>query len=97
MKPRRTITIDAAIRDRNLLGATLGDFDLTAWMPAIKAAFGISLTDNEREIFQQIGGGRAPPTRRMRELWCLVGRRGGKSRMAALVATYIACFIKHKF
>jgi hypothetical protein len=96
LKP--TITIDAAMRDKNLLGAALGDIDSwSTWMVGIKAAFGLGLiTDRERETFEQIAGGRAPPTHRVRELWCLVGRRGGKSRVAALVAVYVACFIKHK-
>jgi phage terminase large subunit-like protein len=32
----------------------------------------------------------------VRELWCVVGRRGGKSRMAAALACYFALFVKHK-
>ena len=60
MKP--TITIDAAMRDKNLLGAALGDIDSwSTWMVGIKAAFGLGLiTDRERETFEQIAGGRAP-------------------------------------
>ncbi|MEI9899642.1 MAG: hypothetical protein WDN31_05270 [Hyphomicrobium sp.] len=32
----------------------------------------------------------------MQELWAIVGRRGGKSRMAAAVATFIAAFEDHR-
>jgi hypothetical protein len=32
----------------------------------------------------------------VRELWAIIGRRGGKSKIAAAIATYIACFIRHK-
>jgi hypothetical protein len=32
------------------------------------------------------------PTTAAREAWVIVGRRGGKSRIAALVAVYLACF-----
>ena len=41
-------------------------------------------------------GGRNPPAQRVRELWCICGRRGGKSRMAAALACYFALFVKHK-
>ena len=33
-----------------------------------------------------------PPRHSVRELWCLCGRRAGKSRIAALVAVYTALF-----
>jgi hypothetical protein len=32
----------------------------------------------------------------MRELWCVCGRRGGKSRIAAALAIYFALFVKQK-
>lgn len=32
------------------------------------------------------------PTEPIREAWLIVGRRGGKSRIAALGAVYLACF-----
>jgi phage terminase large subunit-like protein len=38
----------------------------------------------------------ALPIKRVRELWCIIGRRGGKSRMAAALACYFALFVKHK-
>src|SRR6516165_5777404 len=44
----------------------------------------------------RVAGGRCPPAQRVRELWCLVGRRGGKSRIAAALAVYFACFVQHR-
>jgi hypothetical protein len=43
-----------------------------------------------------VASGRVPPLKRVRELWCVVGRRGGKSRMAAALAIYFALFVKHR-
>ena len=43
-----------------------------------------------------IAGNRAPPSKRVRELWCIIGRRGGKSRIAAALACYFALFIPHR-
>jgi hypothetical protein len=89
-------TIDRVFKDRRLLGAALGDFDLSTWRPALKAAFGLKLNDAEAKTFAQIAGNRAVPETRVRELWAVIGRRGGKSRMAAAVATYLALFVKHR-
>ena len=32
----------------------------------------------------------------MREFWCLIGRRGAKSKIAAAIACYQALFVRHK-
>src|SRR5262245_24935328 len=93
----RTITIDRALLDENLLGSSLEDkTDWRTWMTVLRAAFGLPLDEEQRAIFHQIAGERGPPHKRVRELWAVVGRRGGKSRMAAALAVFIACFIKHE-
>ena len=91
------ITIDVALTDARLLGAALGDpTSWSTWMAVLKAAFAIEVTADELELFHAVAGQRKLPKRRVRELWCLVGRRGGKSRVAAMVACFIAIFVKHK-
>ena len=91
------IRIDQALTDKRLLGAALGDQAKWAtWRVALKAAFGLELNDEEAVAFSTIAGGRRPPGNRVRELWAVVGRRGGKSRMAAAIAVYLAAFVKHK-
>jgi hypothetical protein len=91
------LAIDKVLTDTRLLGAALGDIDTWAtWGIALKAAFALPLTDAERKTFASIFGGRVPPLKRVRELWCVVGRRGGKSRMAAALACYAALFVQHK-
>jgi hypothetical protein len=94
---RSSIDIARALRDPRLLGAVLGDVSTWAvWVSVLKSAFALPLTDEERALFTLVAGDRTPPTQRVRELWCLVGRRGGKSRVAALIAVYVALFVKHK-
>ena len=59
---KRTISVDAALRDRHLLGAALGDLaSWRTWSIALKGAFGLPLNDAERTIFDAIAGGRTPP------------------------------------
>src|SRR5207253_2719629 len=38
----------------------------------------------------------APPAAPAKEVWCVAGRRGGKSRVAALVAVYLSCFRRYR-
>jgi Phage Terminase len=91
------IDIDQALRDPNLLGAVLGNqASWQTWRAVLKAAFGLGLNRDEAHAFASVAGNRAPPQQRVRELWAVVGRRAGKSRMAAAIAVYLARFVKHK-
>ena len=92
------IPISEALVDPNLLGAALGDIgSWRTWVAILKAAFAEPLTDDDRALFALVAGDRAPPTRRVRELWAgPIGRRCGKSRMAAAVACHIALLTEHK-
>ena len=75
------LTIEQALRDTNLLGAALGNPNSwSSWLTVLKAAFGQELTAQELTTFEQVAGERPVPTSRVRELWAIVGRRGGKSR-----------------
>jgi hypothetical protein len=92
------LTIDRALADRNLLGAALGG-DLASWstwLTVLRAAFGLTLDPTELVTFHKVAGERGPPARRVRELWCVIGRRAGKSRMAAALAVFLALFQQHK-
>lgn len=94
MKP---IGIDRALADPHLLGATLGDISTWGtWLAALKAAFGLQLTGPEAELFSAISGGRKPPTQIIRHLYAIIGRRSGKSRMAAALLVYSALCLDHK-
>ncbi|TBD04220.1 terminase [Rhizobium leguminosarum] len=90
------ITIDQALRDRKLLGAALGASpSWNTWIAILRAAFGLELSAEEQEAFGRVAGGRDVPPQRVRELWAIIGRRSGKSRVAAALASYIAAFTDH--
>jgi hypothetical protein len=90
------ITIDAAMADSALIGAALGDLSSwSTWVAVLKAAFGQTLNRHERRVFAVVAGSRKPPGRAVRELWAIAGRRSGKSRIAAAIATFIATCIDH--
>jgi hypothetical protein len=92
-----TPTVDQALADRRLLGGALGDVgSWSSWLIVLKAAFGLQLSEGELVTFRKIAGERLPPSKRVRELWAIVARRSGKSRMAAALAVFLALFQRHK-
>jgi hypothetical protein len=95
--PMASFAIDRAIADPRLLGAALSDqASWQVWRVVLKAGFGLALNEEEVRTFAAVAGNRTPPAARVRELWAVVGRRGGKSRMAAAIAVYFAAFVKHR-
>jgi hypothetical protein len=85
------VPIDVAMRDRNLLGAALGDLSTwAAWTVVVKAAHGRRLDEHERKLFAVLAGGREPPTRKVKELVVVASRRSGKGRIGAALAVHAA-------
>src|SRR5262249_36902442 len=64
----------------------------TRWRVALTALFGLPMPAPAVAVFGEHTGRAAPPLVPAREAWFVVGRRGGKSRIAAAVAVYLACF-----
>ena len=91
------VTIDQALADANLLGAALGDTaSWSTWLITLRAAAGLPLSAQQQQTFAAVAGNRPPPTQRVRELWAVVGRGGGKSRMAAACAVHTAVLQQHR-
>ena len=86
-----------AMRDEELFGKTFkrgllrGD-TWRAWRAFLTALFGLPFDDEAREIYQKHTGRTDEPSEQFREAYLVVGRRSGKSRVAALVGTFIAAF-----
>lgn len=82
-----------AIRDPRLLGATFDDLaSRGAWLVALKSMFGCPLNRHERRAFRKCTGRANPQSRPCREAWFVVGRRGGKTSMVAVLAAWFAIF-----
>ncbi len=85
------ISIIEAMSDPNLLGDWLGSAETwVAWLVVLKAAFALPMDDDELALFETLAGGRAPPTRPVKELVVIAGRRAGKSTIVAALAVYYA-------
>ena len=93
MKP--TVTIRKALADKKLLGNVLAGPTWRTWRILLTAAMGEKLTDDERPTFTQLTGRAHEPLQRVEEFEAVVGRRGGKSRAMATLATYIGGLCQH--
>jgi hypothetical protein len=79
---------------RALARALLPGRTWEAWLAILTATFGLPLSDAELQLFATMTGRTCAPSStstRIRELWCIIGRRAGKSRIAALIAIYLTC------
>ena len=89
------MTITAALEDANLFKPWFDDESWDAWKVVLKSTFSLPLTAKELQLFTQFTNRKTVPST-VNELWLLVGRRGGKSMIAALIATYLAFFLDWK-
>lgn len=90
--------IISAISDPNLFGKAFGDLESwKSWIVCLKALFALEMTSEELEVFKIHTGRERPPSQPVREGFLIIGRRGGKSRIAALVTTFLACFRNYSF
>jgi hypothetical protein len=84
-----------ALSDSNLLGRALEGDSWRAWRILLIALMGEPLDDAERVIFERLTGRATEPLERVEEFWAVVGRRGGKSRAAAVLSVYLACLFDY--
>jgi len=86
------LSILDAMSDPALFGAWFRGDSWAAWEAFLKALFGLEISAGDLDVYAKHTGRTTPPTAAAREAWVIVGRRGGKSRIAALVAVYLAAF-----
>lgn len=79
-----------------VLGSAFAGDSWHTWRMVLKAAFALDLTDEERQIITQLTQRETLPAQPVRELWLLLGRRSGKSIIAALLAVWATCCRTYK-
>lgn len=83
------ISIDEALTDPALFQPWFPGETWDGWRAVLKAAYALPMTGDEVDFFRSVAE-RDPPKRRVRELWCVVGRRGGKDSVASVIAAHSA-------
>ncbi len=61
-----------------------------AWRSFLRVVYALPMDEKDLERFLRHTGRSKPPPVPVREAWLIVGRRGGKSRMSALIALFQA-------
>ncbi|MEN3793372.1 hypothetical protein [Fulvimarina sp. MAC3] len=89
------VTMREALSDPALLGDVMPGDSWAGWRALLIAAMGEELTADERELFRTLTGRDHEPGECVEELWAVVGRRGGKTRAAAVVAVYLAALVDY--
>jgi hypothetical protein len=64
-----------------------------AWFVFLRSMFGLPMSEDDWALFRQCTGREDRPAGGFTEAWLVVGRRGGKSIMLALIAVFLACFV----
>jgi hypothetical protein len=59
------------------------------WRAVLKAAYGLPISDDEREFFRSVAE-RDPPRKQVKQLWVCAGRRSGKDSIASLIVAHTA-------
>jgi hypothetical protein len=86
------ITILEAIANKKLFEPWFKGETWEPWFAFLSALFGLPMTNEQSEIYKRHTGRAMLPIDPAKEAWLVVGRRGGKSLIAALVAVFLACF-----
>lgn len=90
------MNIIEAAEDPNLFGHLFQAPSWRRWKVFLKALQALPMSDDELAIFRHHTRRTAAPGSPARYAELVVGRRGGKSRVLALVAVYIASFPDHR-
>lgn len=98
MKPRKAQTrpvfpsIIDVLQDRQLFGPLFRGLTWLAWLAFLKTIFALPMSQAEATLVRRCTGRQALLRCQAKEAWVIVGRRGGKSRVAALLAVFLSCF-----
>ena len=87
-----SISIIEAMRDPALFGPWFRANSWDAWVSFLASLFGLPMGERDASIFRKHTARSGLPQKPAREGWMVVGRRGGKSLIAAFVAVFLSCF-----
>jgi hypothetical protein len=81
-----------AMDDPQVFGPFFRSRTWDVWRCFLAVLFGQPLTEEQIVLYRQFTGRTVPPTGPSREAWLVIGRRGGKSFVLAMIAVFLACF-----
>jgi hypothetical protein len=89
------MTLAEALRDPNLFARHFRNKSWRPWFTFLATLFAEAPRGDDLEIYRSCTGREAWPASPFAEAVTIVGRRGGKSRILALIATYLATLVDY--
>ena len=89
---KRTPNILRVMQDPAIFGPFFEGDSWKSWSVFLKSLFALPFTGEEIDVYRKHTGRHSNPEEVAREAWLVVGRRGGKSRIAAILAVFLAIF-----
>jgi len=86
------MNIIQALDDPKVFGDFFRAGTWDTWRVFLAALFGLPMTDDQLATYRRFTGRSTPPTAALHEAWFVIGRRGGKSFVLAVIAVFLACF-----
>lgn len=87
------VNIIQAIKDKDLFLPLFGELTTWKnWLVCLKAIFALPLTEEEREIYFKFTKRTRVPEKLFKEIFLIIGRRGGKSFISAIIGVFLALF-----
>ena len=87
------MNIVEAIESHELFRPAFKDLRTWAgWVTLLKVFFDLELTKKDLALYRESTGRQRAPEGEFKELWAIIGRRGGKSFIASVIAVYLALF-----
>lgn len=92
-----SLTILDAIADPQLFAPWFKSAETwAAWFAFLATLFALPMTASQLATYRECTGRNEPPSSAASEAWLVIGRRGGKSFIMALVAVFLACFFDYR-
>jgi hypothetical protein len=92
-RAKPALSIIDACRDPAIFGPWFKDLATwSAWFTFLAVLFGLPLTTEQLETFRKHTGRKEPAPGGYLSATLVIGRRGGKSLIMAVIAAYLACF-----
>jgi len=90
------LNIIEALKDKKLLGQFIRDEKTwAAWFAFLKTFFALKPSKQDMKFFKKCTGRRKWSILAALEAWLIIGTRGGKSRITALMTAFLAIFKKY--
>jgi hypothetical protein len=86
------VNIVDALDDPALFAPHFKGGSWAAWRTFLAALFALPMSDDQLALYRAHTGRQEPPSEPFKEAALVIGRRGGKSRVLATIATFLATF-----